>query len=81
MADEGNHVNTLEAYSIFDALKSKIFLIALCLFLAIGSARLILQELISLVIMYKKLKAVIRLELPVEQSPFLDQRDSKHELR
>jgi hypothetical protein len=40
--------------------KSLIFSAALILFLLIGSAKLIIEELISLVILYKKLRATIR---------------------
>jgi hypothetical protein len=59
-------MTTFDPYPVFDFLKSNIYLIALCLFLAIGSAKLILEELISLVILYKRLKFVIRSELPPE---------------
>ena len=53
--------------------KSLIFSAALVLFLLIGSAKLIIEELISLVILYKKLRATIRTPHPLEsaQEPLL----------
>ena len=53
---------TFDPYSVFDFLKSNIYFIALLLLVAIGLAKLILEELISLVILYKRLKRVIRSE-------------------
>ncbi len=56
-------------------LESLIFSMALILFLLIGSAKLIIEELIALVMMFKKLKATIdsdyslltgKLEVPSE---------------
>jgi hypothetical protein len=57
-----------DPYHVFEFLKSNIFLIALLLFLVIGSAKLILVDLISLVMLYKRLKLVIRSELPAERA-------------
>ena len=55
---------TFEPYLVFDFLKSNIYFIALLLLVAIGLAKLILEELISLVILYKRLKKVIRSDRP-----------------
>lgn len=57
-------MTTFDPYRVFEFLKSNIYLIALFCFLAIGSAKLILEELISLVILYKRLRWVIRSERP-----------------
>ena len=51
---------TFDPYSVFDFLKSNIYFIALLLLVTIGLAKLIIEELISLVILYKRLKRVIR---------------------
>ena len=55
-----------DSFVLFDSLKTTIFSIALCLFIAIGSARLILQEVIALIVIYKRLKLVLRSEVPPE---------------
>jgi len=55
---------TLDPVSVFDFLKSNIYFVALLLLVAIGLAKLILEELISLVILYKRLKRVIRSDGP-----------------
>ena len=56
--------------------KSLVFTAALFLFLLIGSAKLIIEELISLVILYKKLRATVRTPYPLEpaQSKSLPER-------
>jgi hypothetical protein len=48
--------------------------------LLITASRFVLQELISLVILYKKLKATIKKELPAEQRLLLDQTRSRREV-
>jgi len=55
---------TFDPYSVFDFLKSNIYFIALLLLVTIGLAKLIIEELISLVILYKRLKRVIRSDHP-----------------
>jgi hypothetical protein len=57
---------SVDSFLLFDSLKSTIFSVALCLFIAIGSARLILQELIALIIIYKRFKLVLKSEVPPE---------------
>jgi hypothetical protein len=47
-------------------LESQIFSVALILFLMIGSAKLIIEQLTALVIQFKKLKATIESEYSVE---------------
>ena len=55
---------TFDPYSVFDFLKSNIYFIALLLLVAIGLANVIIEELISLVIRYKRLKRVMKSETP-----------------
>jgi len=55
--------------------KSLIFSAALILFLLIGSVRLIIEELISLVILYKELKATIRAPHSLESEKSLERRE------
>lgn len=47
----------------------------------ITAVRFILQELTTVVLLYKKLKAIIKADLPFEPPPRLDQTDSKHQLK
>jgi hypothetical protein len=61
-------------------LKSFLFSVALFLFLLIASAKLIVEELIALVILCKKLKTAYQSELPSQPHPSLDQTRSKREL-
>lgn len=49
-----------DSKELFSVIESHIFLVALCLFLLIGAAKLILEELIALVVLWYKLVATIR---------------------
>jgi len=49
-----------DSKELFSVIESHIFLVALCLFLLIGAAKLILEEFIALVALWYKLVATIR---------------------
>ena len=49
----------MDPKEIFDLIKLYIVNVALCLFLIIGATRLILEELKSLVKLYKKFRALL----------------------
>jgi len=50
----------LDSKELFSVIESHIFLIALCLFLLIGAAKLILEEFIALLTLWYKLLAIVR---------------------
>jgi hypothetical protein len=60
--------------------ESIILTVAESLLLLTTASRFLVQELISLVVLCKKLKATIKNGLPSEQPQLLDQRPSKREL-
>jgi hypothetical protein len=49
-----------DSKEFFSIVESHIFLVALCLFLLIGAARLIMEEFIALVLLWYKLVAIVR---------------------
>jgi hypothetical protein len=49
-----------DSKEFFSIIESHIFLVALCLFLLIGAARLIMEEFIDLVLLWYKLVAIVR---------------------
>jgi len=49
-----------DSKELFSIIESHIFLVALCLFLLIGAAKLILEEFISLLRLWYKMLAVVR---------------------
>ena len=57
-----------ESKELFGIIESHIFLVALCLFLLIGAAKLILEEFITLVVLWQKLVATLRAKKSLDSS-------------